>query len=235
MATEETMNSAENSGAERVRRRLQAIAKVLNHDFPNQLVVIQGLLQLLAVEEDARLSLDGREYLRRLGGAAVRAIDMARGLKALARLGTSADRTERVDLAELAEEVAADIKKLCPGTVFEYHFPVPAGAAQVVRRPLYQALVELSRATASAAGSTRVILEAQAREGGIEISIAPRRATEPAAPSSAATPRAEQRNWEDRLEFLLARELVDIAGGTLRWADAPDRDKFFYVLVPKPG
>jgi signal transduction histidine kinase len=224
--------AAANPVTECAQRRLQAMGKVLNHDFPNQLVVIQGLLQLL-LEEDKRLSADGREYLRRLCGAATRALDMAQGLKTLARLRTGVDRSERVELKELAEELAADIKKLCPGTVFEYHLPREPVAVRASRLPLYQALVELSRATAAVAGSARVVLEAEPTAAGVEISIAPQG---PAAPtSSAATVKPEPKSWESRLEFLLARELVEIAGGTLRADDSPGRDKFFYVLVPDAG
>ena len=47
-------------------RLLRGMQKVCSHDLPNQIVVLQSLLQMLQLEEADRLSPDGRDYVRRL-------------------------------------------------------------------------------------------------------------------------------------------------------------------------
>jgi hypothetical protein len=215
---------------ERLQRRLQAVAKILNHDFPNQLVAVQGLLQLVLEEKD-RLSDDGREYLRRLGGAATRAQDMAHGLKTLARLATATERPERIILKDLAEEAAAEIKKLSPGTTIEYDFPMTVEVS-ANRQPLRQAFVELIRLSLSLSGASTVYVDSDRPPGGVEIAIGPRPAS-PKPPPSAVS--SQKRVWESRLEYLLAHELVEIVGGTLRIPDHPRRGEMFSVVVPAAG
>jgi hypothetical protein len=218
---------------ERIQRRLQAVAKVLNHDFPNQLVAVQGLVQLLLEEKD-RLSDDGREYLRRLAGASTRALDMTQGLKTLARLATTLERPERITLRELAVETAAEIKKLSPGITIEYDFPMTV-EVRANRRPLQQALVELVRLSSSLSGASTMYLGLDRTPAAVEIAIGPGR-PRPASPNPAPAIAASQRRiWESRLEYLLAQELVEIGGGTLRIPDHPRRGEMFTILVADTG
>jgi light-regulated signal transduction histidine kinase (bacteriophytochrome) len=219
---------------ERVQRRLQAVGKVLNHDLPNQLVVIQGLVQLLGLEENDRLSADGREYLRRLGGASTRALDMAQGLKTLARLSTAMERPERITLKDLAEEVAVEIKKLFPGTSIVYDFPKTVEVS-ASRRLLYQALVELVRLSFSLGGTLLVQMDSERTADGVTITIGPGGARPTAASSPAVRAAADGGVCESRLEYMLARELVDVAGGRLSWFDAPGGSRCFSILVSAAG
>src|SRR6266542_384953 len=53
----------------KAERLLRSMHKVFSHDLPNQMVVLQSLLQLLRQEEAQNLTDDGREYVRRLQNA----------------------------------------------------------------------------------------------------------------------------------------------------------------------
>ena len=50
----------------RWQRLLSACRHGLNHDMANQVIALQGLLQLLEEAEAQRLSADGQEFLMRL-------------------------------------------------------------------------------------------------------------------------------------------------------------------------
>jgi len=206
---------------ERAQRRLQSVGKILNHDFPNQLVAIQGLVQLLAVEESGRLSSEGQEYVRRLGRAATRALDMAQGLKVLSRLGTTVEPPERILLKDLAGEAAAEIKNSAPGSGVHCDFPASPVELSASRRPLYQALVELIRLTMSLTGVVSVRLGSERTAAGVTFTLA-----------AAGGPTVAVKVLDGRLEYLLARELVEIAGGTLHLGEDPGRGALFSILVP---
>jgi len=209
---------------ERAQRRLQSLGKVLNHDFPNQLVAIQGLLQLLAQDESGRLSAEGREYVRRLRGAATRALDMAEGLKVLARLGSAVERPERITLQDLTAEVAAQVEKLSAGARVACDFPPAAIEVSASRRPLYQALVELIRLTLLLTGVASVRLGSEQTAAEVILTLAVARG-----------PTVAGKVLEGRLEYLLARELVEIAGGTLHVSEDSGRGALFSILVPAAG
>src|SRR6266446_5901695 len=83
-------------GGSRAERLLAAMHKVFSHDLPNQLVVVQSLLSLLQLEDEANLSQDGKEHLARLRGAAGRAGLLVDFLKEMARLSRLRENREDV-------------------------------------------------------------------------------------------------------------------------------------------
>src|SRR5260370_33622907 len=103
-------------------RLLRAMHKVLSHDLPNQIVAVQGLLQLLSLEESARLSADGCEYLRRLQNAARRTAELGRFLKDMEQLGGFTIQTGPVALADLARELQGELQQRYPATQFEFNW-----------------------------------------------------------------------------------------------------------------
>src|SRR5438552_1922652 len=78
--------------AERVLAYMQP---ALGHDLPNLLVAVQGLLQILELDERDRLSSDGRDYLRRLSATTQRAQALVRMLKDLGRASQDAGLVEK--------------------------------------------------------------------------------------------------------------------------------------------
>src|SRR5262249_17490878 len=90
---------------------LRGMHKALAHDLPNQIVVWQGLLQLRDQDESARLGPDGREFLRRLHGAAGRTAALARFLKEMARVPALTCNTETIALDRLARELQGELQR----------------------------------------------------------------------------------------------------------------------------
>ena len=133
---------------------LRDMQKVVNHDLPNQLVVLQSLLHLLDAEESAQVSANGREYLRRLKHAAQRASDMVRFLKEITRINNFTSAAQTVTLADLARELQGELQRLYPGTQFEFAWswqtPTIVGDARV----FLQAMLELFAGFLSPAAQT---------------------------------------------------------------------------------
>ena len=127
----------------RLERLLGGIQKVLNHDLPNQVVIVQGLVKLLALEDTSGLGVDAQEYLRRLTGAAERLGGMVKSLKSLGQAGLAQENPEAVELRDLFQEATLQIKQLFPGTVIEYHLPVDLGPVRAGPGSLRKALLEL--------------------------------------------------------------------------------------------
>ena len=93
-------------------RLLRSMQKVIRHDLPNQMVALVSLLQLLSAEETTRLSADGREYVRRLQNATVRASEMLRFLKQMEQLNSFVPRLEKISVPPLARELQGERRGL---------------------------------------------------------------------------------------------------------------------------
>ena len=138
------LSSPEQTGCPmRSDQLLRDMHKVVSHDLPNQMVVLQSLLQMLDLEESAQLSDDGREYVRRLLNATGRASDMVRFLKEMGRLNTFTCRTETIPLIALARELQGELQRLYAERHFEFdwkwHVPTIVGDTRVY----LQAILEL--------------------------------------------------------------------------------------------
>src|SRR5262245_18876076 len=137
----------------RAGRALWHLRKALSHDVSNQLVAVQGLLQLLQMDEADRLSADGQDYVRRAATAAQRAKGSLETLKALARLGgEKLPPCEVISLDGLVRELTADVKAHHPARVLECQLALDAVRVAAPARLLHQALVRLLRALLAAAG-----------------------------------------------------------------------------------
>jgi hypothetical protein len=66
-------------------RLLRTMRPVLSHDLPNQLVALQGLLQMLELDEAASLGAPAQETVFRLQRVARRTCEMARFLREVER------------------------------------------------------------------------------------------------------------------------------------------------------
>jgi signal transduction histidine kinase len=136
---------------EQMRRLLDCFQKGLGHELSNQLVAIQGLLQVLRLEEGDRLDEAGRDYLQRLTAAARRAHGLVADLAAVARVCRDDLPVEPVGLADAAREAAAEVNQLFPGHSIEYHFGELAPVLTVSRLALRQVFVQLLRNAVQAA------------------------------------------------------------------------------------
>jgi light-regulated signal transduction histidine kinase (bacteriophytochrome) len=233
----ESPEPARDSGKQlaRAERVLASFQQVLNHDLPNQMVAIQGLLQVLELEEGSRLSAEGQDYVRRLAAVTRRVQDMLATLKAILKAGAEPGPAEEVALADLAREVAAEIKQLCPGRTVTYHVRLAALTVKARRGPLHRALVELIRAVLleKDGAECHVRVESRPVAAGVELVIG--RWQEQAAELAQAPAAGSERPCANRLGLILARELADTWGGTLAVTEEVGHGKLFSVLVPVRG
>ncbi len=196
-------------GAERL---LACFQKVINHDLPNHLVAVLGLLQLVQQEDQGGLSADGRRNVQRAADAARRALDRIQTLKDLGQLILQGEVGEKTNLHELARDLPAQIQPLFPGSKIEYHFFQSTPPAVVGRKSLVLALVQLVRLAASLTQNDPVALEIRCRPGksGTEVCLGYCQN-----PGLAAVARPTREAVEARFEFLVARTLAGTWGGGL--------------------
>lgn len=215
-----------------IERRFRAMQKVINHDLPNQLVAIHGLLQLLSQDESARLSADGQEILRRLQGTSARVLETAHLLKLLGKAGDSHERPAIIALADLSEETAAEAKQAIPSLVVDTLFPPGLEQVSAAPRALHQAVVLLLKLAAQLNGAplTRLIVGAAEAPAGRELTIGFSKRDGQAGNATNWSARA----LEDRLETLLARELIWAAGGELRISEDASRERLFAIMLARP-
>jgi light-regulated signal transduction histidine kinase (bacteriophytochrome) len=216
-----THSSAEaDPGEARAERLLRGMYKVCSHDLPNQMVVLQSLLQMLQMEELDRLSPDGQEYVTRLSSAALRAGALVRFLKEMGRLYGYQPQFEEVSLTALARELRAELNQLCPGQGLEYewHWHVPTVRADY--RPFYQSLLGLLQGRVETAGAVcRIGARSQVIESGVELDFQ----VTPATPVGRTA-------REQRPEVVLAREWLAAGGAELILC--PEETGRFIIRVP---
>jgi signal transduction histidine kinase len=202
-AAETPPNEADRSA--RAGRLLGHIRKALSHDLPNQLVAVQGLLQVLQLEERQRLSADGQDYVRRAVAAAQRAQALVGNLKELARLGGERRLGEAVGLTELTAELGAEVQKLHPGCGLDCRLDPGADRVAAPRRLLHDGLLRLLRGLLDGAAARRLRIRSRRVPAGVELTVAdlPRGGRPPA------------RSDGDRLEWVLVEETLGECGGSL--------------------
>jgi K+-sensing histidine kinase KdpD len=221
----------------RAERVLACYRPAVGHDLPNLLVAIQGLLQLMNLEEGDRLSGTGRDYLRRLAATTQRAQDMVRLLRDVALAGDAPVPAERVSLAEMLREVTAEMKQLYPACTIGYDLGIQVPVVMAPRRVLHQALVQLLRQVIPTVVAARQRLEMGSREtpAGIELWLAGRPPASPdgsePAPEKLAPNAGNAR--EARLALGLVGELADAWGGTFRVNSEAGRGTIYTLLVPR--
>ena len=132
-------------------RLLAAYQQALGHELPNRLVAIQGLVQMLQLEEADKLGAEGREYLDQLAGLSRRAHEFVRALAEVGQTVRAALSAEPAEIADVAREAGTTVNQLYPHVSIEYHFSNPAPRLRVARPALYQVFVHLLRNAAQGA------------------------------------------------------------------------------------
>lgn len=85
-------------------RLLRDMHKLCCHDLPNQVVIAQTLVELLAEDEADRLSEDGLEYVRRLKNSLGAANEMTRVLRELVKLSAYEAAITQIEWAILTRD-----------------------------------------------------------------------------------------------------------------------------------
>src|SRR5436309_577081 len=109
---------------ERTERLLRCFQMAHNHELPNHLVAIQGLVRLLKLEMATQMDEGCQEIFSRLEAAAQRTNEVIRALAAAGRVGSDACARAPTSIEEAAREAGAAVNQLFPRAVLEYHFPV---------------------------------------------------------------------------------------------------------------
>jgi signal transduction histidine kinase len=209
--------------AERMRQFLDCVCRILGHDLPNHFIALKGLAQLLAVEEEERLTSEGKEYVGRMAAAADRAHALTLSLASAGRLVLQPPTAESVDVAEAVAEALAVVKALCPRHTVAYDVPQAPYLVTVPRLSLDRVLVGLLRQACSVAsehGTVRVNVEAKADTEPVEVSIS----------DVSNSPSIDANGNRD---LFIARLLVEAWGGRLRLAAEPTGRQTAFVTCPR--
>jgi light-regulated signal transduction histidine kinase (bacteriophytochrome) len=216
----------------RSSRLLRTMHTVLSHDLPNQVVALQSLLQMLELEEAGRLSEEGQEYVTRLRRVAGKAGAMARFLKEMSRLDGYRVCLEEVSVSALRRQLKVEFQQSVPDATFD----CPAGGDIPVisadPRLLAQGLVEVLRSVAERLAVPRYELRLSAfrADGGVELHV-----ELSAAGQLASAHYPERTPIAERLEFMLAREILATFGARLtQLSEAGGQTRFTVLLSGKP-
>ena len=214
----------------RAERLLACFQQALGHDLPNRLVVIQGLARQVQIEATASLDAETRAGLDHLVQSTQYVLDF---VKALAEVGRACRRKEapvEVDLAELWQEVVAELKWLCPGRPVRYDSVQPLPPLLVplgnVRRVLVEVLLAAVRRCPAEQPLRLVAAGLQPADSGlVEIRVAD--------DGPVLSPLQQQQAFDlpagpavepaTALGPFLARQLVEGWGGSLRIEAGPNR------------
>jgi signal transduction histidine kinase len=226
------------SAGARLERLLGVLRQGLGHDLANQLVAVRGLASLLETDEAERLSADGRDYLKRLSAAAVRAHALVADLADVARLGRQ-ELAGTADLADAAAEAVASVRATAPRRPVEYQGPGQPLLLAVSASALARVLFLLLRRAVGPPADDRplhVAVSARVAAGRAEVRVtddAPAlpaeflgRLFEPFGPAG------------EGFDLFVARWLVEGWGGTVRAESEPGRGNVFILtcpLSPVPG
>ena len=208
-------------------RLLRGMHKVFSHDLPNQMVVLQSLLQLLGEEESAALSDDGREYVRRLQNATKHAGEQVRFLKEMGRLNAFTGKSEAISLKSLAREFQGELqhRHVDKRFAFDWRWSVPTifGNSRAFSRALLELLGAFLHPQTQAC---RVSASSERKGDTIELALR-LEATPPAVLLLGNLQMLEQ-----RMEIILAREWLALGGARLEMALPADGGMCFSILVP---
>jgi light-regulated signal transduction histidine kinase (bacteriophytochrome) len=99
------------SAAEAANDELEAFSYSVSHDLRAPLRGLDGFSQVLLKEHADRLDEDGRDYLRRIRGAAQRMASLIDDLLRLSRFGRAALDRQAVDLSAMAHDIAGSLRE----------------------------------------------------------------------------------------------------------------------------
>jgi hypothetical protein len=222
----------------------------INHDLPNLLVALRGLLQMLKAEEGERLSPTGQDYLQRLSAVSQKLQNMVAGLRQINKVSSLAAMAEDIVLAELVREVAAAAKKLAPGLHLVVHSALKVPRVRAPRLLLHQALLEMIRLLTldREAGDFHCFLASRRHAGKVELAVgvktleggdssASEGKQSPVPAKAFFIPAFRKLDYhlfglEQRLGLVLIEELARHWGGAAATSDSAELGKWVCVTVP---
>lgn len=204
-------------------RLLRDMTKVCCHDLPNQIVVAQTLLQLLFEDEAERLSENGCEYLRRAKSVLERAGGLARFLREMAKLASAEPNPASVECATLSRDWRLKLAERCPAANVNWQFTWHVSNVHTDSRLLTSALVEiLALFVKTETNCVTINMRSEMRSDGIALVLV--------LGGVSPLPRKE---WEGRIEWILARNWLTAAGADLDEAAAHADSVAFVILLAR--
>ena len=221
------------SEGETAKHLLRSMHKVFSHDLPNQVLVMQKILQTLEEEESEHLTDDGKEQVQRLQVAVHKASRMVRFLKEMSRLPACAPQRDVVSLERIFDDVWAELYQRFPDHEVElaWRSDVPTVVADL--RLLTSAIVELLGASLedhADAPDASWEASAEGRDGEVEIRFWNTFQDTPVSLSTSL--RSERMMGDHRMETVLASEWLKLAGGSLKLPPDGSPRREFSLVVP---
>jgi two-component system sensor histidine kinase KdpD len=215
---------------------LACLQKALGHDLPNQLVALQGFLQLLRLEE-AGLTAESRDYLERATGAAMRCDSLVRGLADLVRSVRTPETPGSVHLEGIVHEAVAEVKQGFADRLPQFYIDILIPVLKVPPNGFRRVLSKLLRQAVLLADTERPIVRVSAREatGAIELRLVANGPGLGAESRESFFDGLDDRDERatDRLGRLLMRFLVNSYGGTVLAAEEPAGGIALVVTLPR--
>lgn len=220
----------------RADRLLRKMHPVLSHDLPNQMVALQSLLQMLERDRADQDTAQDQETVQRLHRVAGKTGTMVRFLRELGRLNTYACRMEEVPLAGLIREIKVELHQHVAEGSVECQLAGDVKTLVADRRLLTQALVELLRCLIERrpAGPCRLRMIGRATEEATELRGELSWPGE-ASPVPAENIGPDPTSLKQRLEIVLAHELLAACGVRLAQVRALPDHAVFTLFVPNPS
>ncbi|HZZ56280.1 MAG TPA: ATP-binding protein [Opitutaceae bacterium] len=128
---------------EYANEELEAFGSSVSHDLRGPLRYIDGYAQAVLEDGTTQLSAESREYLRKIVDRAARMHTLINVLLEFSRLNRQALQPERLDLAQLAAEVFAELKAENPDRDLRLKLVGPVPASQADRLLGRQVMVNL--------------------------------------------------------------------------------------------
>ncbi len=221
------------SEGETAKHLLRSMHKVFSHDLPNQVLVMQTLLQMLELDESENLTDDGKEQVQRLQVAVHKASRMVRFLKEMSRLPACAPQRDVVSLDRVIADVRAELYQRFPDHEVELawrsDFPTVVADLRLLTSAIVELLGTCLEEHADAPGASWDA-SAEGRDGVVEIRFW--NTSRNAADSPSTSLRSERMMGDHRMETMLASEWLKLAGGSLKLPPDGSPCREFSLVVP---
>jgi len=231
-ALAELTTMATESDTDRADHLLRVMHPVFSHDLPNQMVAMQGLLQLIEQHVSFQSGPEGREYFKRLTRVAGRAANMVQFLKEVGRLDTYERRVDEISLAKVVRQIQLELHQQMHPTAVDCILSGDVATVRVDARLLSLAIVEIARSLAErrAIASGTLFITGQRGDKGPRLAVQ----LSWSEPPATSRPHVRPEPLDNRLEIVLARELLAAWGAKLaNLQEELAESKFTIVLPPE--
>ncbi|HEX7165584.1 MAG TPA: ATP-binding protein [Acidimicrobiales bacterium] len=212
--------------AERTSKELETLVYGISHDLKSPIISLLGYLEYLRDDHGETIGEGGRHFLERMERSAVYMQDLLTDLLELSRVGRVNVEPAAVDLHELVEDVAVDVRsRFAAATVDVGELP-PAWINPARARQLFINLIENA---ARHGGREDITIRISGREepnGMVMVSVADDGVGVPPEYREKAFGIFERLTARDAssgtgIGLALCRKIVEYAGGEIAMIDAP--------------